>query len=175
MTEQTFGGGKRHKPGTGGVVGVGYISIMLIFTVICLTIFAVLSFQAAYSNDRLSVLGEEFTRQYYAADMQAKKILSELDYKSAELLGGFHYGEELAAAAEEISGGTASLTAKDGRECVLVNYSVEMNDRRRLSVSVLFFTSVGEYRYEILSWKTTTDENPADSHPNVWDGGDIDT
>ncbi|MGN1339644.1 MAG: hypothetical protein ACI4WS_05085 [Oscillospiraceae bacterium] len=173
MTKDTFGSGKSRKPGSGGVVGVGYISIMLIFTVICLTIFAVLSFQAAYSNDRLSERGEDFTKQYYAADMQAKKILSELDYKSAELLGGFHFGEELAAAAEDISGGTASLTAKDGRECVLVNYSVEMNDRQRLSVSVLFYTSAGEYRYEVQSWKTTTEQEPGDSHLNVWDGSDI--
>lgn len=173
MTKETFGGGKGRKPGFGGVVGVGYISVMLIFTVICLTIFAVLSFQAAYSNNRLSERGEDYTKQYYTADMQAKKILSELDYKSAELVGGFNYGEELAAAAEDISGGTASLTARDGRECVLVSYSVEMNDRQRLSVSVLFYTSVGGHRYEILSWKTTTDEHTADSHPNVWDGGEL--
>lgn len=173
MTKEAFGGREKRRKSSGGIVGVGYISIMLIFTVICLTIFAVLSFQAAYSNNRLSDRGEDFTQQYYAADMQAKKILSELDVKSAELTGSFDFSGEFAAAAREISGCTAEVAARDGGECVLVDYSVELNDRQRLSVSVLFRSAYNEYRYEILSWKTTTEETAGESHPNIWDGGDI--
>ena len=172
MTNGTFGVEKRRK-GSGGIAGVGYISIMLIFTVICLTIFAVLSFQAAYSNDRLSLRGEEFTRQYYSADMQAKKILSGLDLKAAELAGGFDFPGEFSAAAEEISGGNASVTAREGAECVLVDYSVALNERQYLSARVLFRSAFNEERYEILSWKTITNEISGDSHQNVWDGGDI--
>ena len=32
-------------------LGVGYVSVMIIFAVICLTIFAVMSFSAASSSD----------------------------------------------------------------------------------------------------------------------------
>ena len=63
----------------GSTVGVGYISMMLIFTVICLTILAVLSFQAVYSNDRVSSRSERFTQEYYDADMAAKRTLAQLD------------------------------------------------------------------------------------------------
>ena len=176
LTKENFGGSgeTRSKKSSGGIVGVGYISIMLIFTVICLTIFAVLSFQAAYSNNRLSERGEQFTQQYYAADMQAKKILSELDFKSAQLTGGFDFFGEFAEAAREISGGTVEKTVRDGRECVQVDYSVDLNSRQKLSVSVLFQCAYKEDRYEILTWKTTTEETSGDSHQNVWDGGDID-
>ena len=51
------------KGRSGGTVGVGYISIMLIFTVICLTIFAVLSFQAVYSSDKMTNRSDGFTQQ----------------------------------------------------------------------------------------------------------------
>lgn len=173
MTEHTFGGRKRHKTGTGGVVGVGYISIMLIFTVICLTIFAVLSFQAAYSNNRLSERGVEFTRQYYAADMQAKKILSQLDLKAAEITGGFDFTGEFVAAAQEISGGSAQKTVQNGVECVRVEFTAPVNDRVSLSVSVLFRSAWSEKRYEILGWKTTTTDISDDSRPNVWNGGEL--
>ena len=66
------------KGRSGGTVGVGYISIMLIFTVICLTIFAVLSFQAVYSSDKMTSRSDGFNQQYYTADMEAKKTLSRL-------------------------------------------------------------------------------------------------
>ena len=35
-------------------IGIGYVSVMMIFAVICLTILAVLAFQAASSDERLS-------------------------------------------------------------------------------------------------------------------------
>ena len=54
------------------------------------------------------------------------------------------------------------------------DYSVELNSRQKLSVSVLFQSAYNEDRYEILTWKTTTEETSGDSHQNVWDGGDID-
>lgn len=164
-------GGARSR--TSVFAGVGYISIMLIFTVICLTIFAVLSFQAAYSNNSLSSRGDEYTQQYYTADMAAKKILSELDSEAAELIEGFSFSEEFSAAAREISGGTAAQSISDGREGIRVDYSVEINERQNLSVSVLFYSSYGGDRYKILSWKCASESDAADNHQNVWDGGDL--
>ena len=81
------------KGRSGGTVGVGYISIMLIFTVICLTIFAVLSFQAVYSSDKMTNRSDGFTQQYYTADTEAKKTLSRLDGLAAEALDGFSFEE----------------------------------------------------------------------------------
>ena len=92
------------KGRSGGTVGVGYISIMLIFTVICLTIFAVLSFQAVYSSDKMTNRSDGFTQQYYTADTEAKKTLSRLDGMAAEALDGFSFEEGFIEAVSGVEG-----------------------------------------------------------------------
>ena len=154
----------------GGSAGVGYISIMLIFTVICLTIFAVLSFQAAYSNNRIAVRSGEYSQQYYDADASAKMILSELDALAAEHQAGFAFDEDFSAAAARIPG--VSVSASPGG--VRADYSVEINERLELSVSVDFHRNTGGERYSILCWKSVSSgEVTADDHPSVWDGEEI--
>ncbi len=153
--------------------GVGYISIMLIFTVICLTIFAVLSFQAAYSGNRVIGRSEEYSAQYYSADASAKKALSELDLLAEELRGGFSFDEEFSAAASGISGGF-EVTALNVPEGVRTDYSVKINERQSLSVSVVFYRTVLNERYRILSWRSVSSGSVSgDDHPAVWDGEDI--
>lgn len=153
----------------GGTVGVGYISIMLIFTVICLTILAVLSFQAVYSNNRVSERSEQFTQQYYDADMSAKKTLSELDKIAMEALDGFSFEESFAASAAQLDG-VQTVVTQGG---VRVDYSAEINERQTLSVSVMFYSNPAGNRYDILKWKSGTENIEQDSHPSVWDGGDL--
>ncbi len=165
-----FGG----KSGTekkkfGGVIGVGYISIMLIFTVICLTIFAVLSFQAAYSNNQLSSRSEEFTQQYYSADLAAKNTLAELDRIAADAQNEFSFEDSFSEAASELDGISLTLVP----EGVRADYSVEINERQMLSASVIFYSDPAEERYRIISWKNTSEEIPTDDHQSVWDGGDL--
>ena len=102
------------KGRSGGTVGVGYISIMLIFTVICLTIFAVLSFQAVYSSDKMTNRSDGFTQQYYTADTEAKKTLSRLDGMAAEALDGFSFEEGFIEAVSGVEGVSAARTATGG-------------------------------------------------------------
>lgn len=166
----SFGGsGGTGRRKFGGVVGVGYISIMLIFTVICLTIFAVLSFQAAYSNNRLSVRSGEFTQQYYTADAAAKKTLSQLDLLAAQAADSFSFEESFIEGAEDLSG--VNLTRVP--EGIQADYSLEINDRQSLSVSVLFYRTVTDNRYKIISWQSTSEEISGDNHQSVWDGGEL--
>lgn len=154
---------------SGSTIGVGYVSIMLIFTVICLTIFAVLSFQAAYSDSRLSARSEGFTQKYYTADAWAKEILAELDSISYNTAGEPLYEELFAEAAAAVDGVTIHKTA----EGIQADYSVEMTGNQSLSVSVLFYSRPDGERYEILRWQALTQDADGDSHQNVWDGGDL--
>ena len=64
-------------------MGVGYVSVMLIFAVICLTIFAVLSFKAALSNKTLNERSGDFLKQYYLADTAAKETLAEINDRAS--------------------------------------------------------------------------------------------
>jgi len=148
---------------------VGYVSIMLIFTVICLTIFAVLSFQAVYSSDKMSSRGEGFTQQFYTADMEAKKTLAQLDGLAYEALDGFSFED---AFIESVSGidGTSAARVPEG---VRVDYSQPINDRQTLAVSVVFFSAPVDEHYDIIKWSAVEAEVGGDSHPSVWDGGDL--
>lgn len=157
------------KGGSGGTVGVGYVSIMLIFTVICLTIFAVLSFQAVYSSDKMSARSDGFTQQYYDADIAAKKKLAVLDGLAAEVVGGFDFQESFTEAASAVEG----VTARSVPGGVEVEYSIEMNGRQSLAVSVVFFSAPAGDRFDITGWSCTENNAIEDSHPSVWDGGDL--
>lgn len=152
------------KNSTSGL-GVGYVSVMIIFAVICLTIFAVLSFSAASSSDGFNKRSGDYLKQYYAADSAAKSKLAQLDgiaKTAAET--GFFEDEFESAVSEQIEGIALSRIA-GGFSAV---WTEKINDRQELSVEV-DFTSGGNY--EITRWQTgTISEDSSDSHLGVWDG-----
>lgn len=154
----------RKRQGSQGVgMGVGYVSVMLIFAVICLTIFAVLSFKAANSTDKFNERSGEFLRQYYAADTAAKETLSKLNDCAFNARAGQFFEEEFEEYASEVEGVSLKQTA-DG---LSASYSVAINDRQELSVSVMF-NNIG---YSIERWQSRSifEENSG-SHLGVWDG-----
>lgn len=156
------------KHGFGSTIGVGYVSIMLIFTVICLTIFAVLSYQAVYSDSRLGSRSEEFDQQYYSADAAAKKLLAELDEAALSAQEGFSFEESFSEAAGEL--GATAVRVPEG---IRADYSVDIGGRRRLDVSVLFYSAPAEERFSIIKWQADVSGGMEEQHPSVWDGGDL--
>lgn len=57
---------------------VGGISLLVIFIVLCLTVFALLSLSSVQADGRLSTASAEAVRAYYAADCEAEEILAQL-------------------------------------------------------------------------------------------------
>ena len=149
-----------HKVG----MGVGYVSVMLIFAIICLTIFAVLSFKAAISTDSFNDRSGEFMRQYYAADTSAKKTLSQLNDFAFDAKASGFFEDTFTENAQNIEGVSVRPTAKG----LLVSYSVEINENQELLVNVVFNESG---KYSIEQWKSQNiyEEN-SDDHLGVWDG-----
>lgn len=145
-------------------MGVGYVSVMLIFAVICLTIFAVLSFKAAISTDSFNDRSGEFLKQYYAADSKAKETLSTLNDRMLEARGSLFFEEEFTQSAGEIDG--VSITQAPGG--FAASYVVPINDRQELAVGI-FFDNDGKYRIEQWQSRDVSFEN-SDSHLDVWDG-----
>ena len=144
--------------------GVGYVSVMLIFAVICLTIFAVFSFKAAVSSDRMDDRSGEFLKQYYAADSSAKETLSMLNDLALEAADAFDFEEELAMSAGKIEGVSARSTAGG----VLMSYAVAINERQELAVGVVFSH---DGKYQIKTWRTqNTGSESSGNGLNVWDG-----
>ncbi len=57
---------------------VGGSSLLVIFVVLCLTAFAMLSLSAVQADGRLSEASADAVRAYYTADCEAEEILAQL-------------------------------------------------------------------------------------------------
>lgn len=143
-------------------LGIGYTSIMIIFALVCLVIFAVLSLKAAASDEALNERSGEYLREYYNADSIAKQELSELDELAFAAASSEFFAETFRDLAED-----KGYSVRMAREGCAVDYSVPINERQEIAVSVIFKAS-GEY--EITLWKSGTISTEKDDHLNVWDG-----
>lgn len=144
--------------------GVGYVSVMLIFAVICLTIFAVLSLKAALSDESINERSGEFLKQYYAADTMAKEKLSELNDFAFELKNSDFFEDEFEEKTKSIDG----VVARRSPDGISVSFSVEINERQELAVNVVFDDNG---KYTVNKWQSRTVAiDDSNSHINVWDG-----
>lgn len=120
---------------------VGGSSLLVIFAVLCLTIFALLGLSTVQADTRLSDASAEAIAAYYAADCQAETILSRL--RSGEAVDGV-----------EIDGN-------------LYCYSCPVTETRALFVTVEL-TDTG---YTIYQWQMLpTIQWESDDSLVVWDG-----
>ena len=139
----------------GGGMGVGSASIMLIFAVLCLTVFSLISLSVAESDKTLADTEAELVTQYYIADELAERVLAVIldsDVTPGEILGVTIESEW-----------DMDLFAE------VAEYSCPLSDTMELSVKV----AVGEDSYDILVWKmVNTGDWVIDDTLKVWTGGD---
>ena len=121
---------------------VGGSSLLVIFAVLCLTIFALLGLSTVQAGGRLSQASADAVSAYYQADTQAEEILARL--RSGEIPEGV-----------TVSGD-------------IYSYSCPISDTQTLVVEV----RVTQDSYSVLRWQalSTGEWVPDDSLP-VW-GGD---
>lgn len=120
---------------------VGGSSLLVIFAVLCLTIFALLGLSTVHADVRLANASLDATRGYYEADVRAEEILALL-----------RQGE-----------------VPEGVICDETGYSYQckVSEVQALSVKV----QVTETEYEILQWKlVSTAEWQEDDSLNLWNG-----
>lgn len=94
-------------------LNIGSASIIMVFTVLCLTVFSVLAFVSAASEYKTAQRFAESTRSYYEADANAMQIRNSI---AGEL--------------------TDSAAPTD------VSYCVQISDDRRISVELAYDGSV---------------------------------
>jgi hypothetical protein len=123
---------------------IGASSLLVIFAVLCLTVFALLSVSTVQADLRLEDSTAASVLGYYAADCQAEEILSRL--RSGSVPDG--------------------VTAQDGT----YSYTCPISDTQLLSVQVAV---AGPDDYTVLRWQmvSSADWQPDDSLP-VWNGED---
>jgi hypothetical protein len=116
-------------------IGVGSASIVLVFAVLCLTIFAVISYAASTSNSALVDVEKNMIQSYYQADVTAEKIFS-------ELLNTGDVPESILGVELE-SGWDWDLEAE------IVSFTVEISEMRELYVAIAFH----EDHTDIVEWR----------------------
>ena len=120
---------------------VGASSLLVIFAVLCLTVFALLSISTVQADERLGDHAAAAVTGYYRADCQAELILAQI--RSGTIPEG--------------------VTEENG----VYAYYCAISDTQALSVAV----AVEESNYSILRWQAiSTADWQADDRLPVWDG-----
>ena len=121
---------------------VGASSLLVIFAVLCLTVFAMLTLNTAQSATKLSVLSAENTVAYYSAELEANEIL-------ARLRNGEHVQDVII----------------DGN---VYSYSCKISDVQVLNVTVKIDSAND---YTVLKWQRASAKGfEADDLIDIWDG-----
>ena len=121
---------------------VGGSSLLVIFAVLCLTVFALLGLSTVQAGQRLSNASAEAVENYYQADTRAEEILARL--RCGEMPEG--------------------VTVWDDRYV----YECPISETRSLQVEV----RLNGEEYTVLRWQAvSTVEWETDDNLLVWDGG----
>ena len=122
--------------------GVGVSSLLTIFAVLCLTVFALLSLSTVQAQTRLAETSRQATLEYYRAECAAEEILAAI--RSGQMPEGVETpGEHV------------------------YTYSCALSDTQTLAVWV----AVTGSDYEILRWQVvSTTQWQADDRIPVWKG-----
>lgn len=139
-----------------GGVGVGSASIVLIFAVLCLTVFSLISFVVA-GNDKILVDTEtRFVLAYYEADSLAERVLAELLES-----GPYPYSTPGSILGVDINCYYDSDLWSD-----VWTYACPLSEDKEIFVKLAMY----DESYDILSWRMRdTGEWEADLSLNLFD------
>jgi len=122
------------------VPAVGGSALLVIFAVLCLTVFALLSLSTIQAEKRLSDKAAQAVVEYYAADLEAESIFARL-----------RAGERIDGVME--TGSTYS-------------YSCPVSETQTLSVKL---EKQGEI-WHVLRWQVVAQMDEGTENLNLWDG-----
>lgn len=152
--------------------GIGYVSVMIIFAMVCLAVFAVMSIRAAQSGEAVNMRAGEYTKQYYQAELELNETLARLDECALSAGGSEFFADSFAECAADID--SVVITVEGGDVRVII--SAEITDRQSLIMTVVFYANPemhGGARYEQKSLATATNGAEESGGLNVWDGSGI--
>lgn len=136
-------------------IHVGSASIVMIFAVLCLTVFSTLSFVTANHERKLAEKSALAVQQYYQADWACEEMYQRI-YE--HLASG--------APAEELTALGVELTEQDGVERVSYSAPIDSEQRLRVTLALLPDGSIRteEWKAEAVNaWEYSEDIE-------VWDG-----
>ena len=145
-------------------INIGSASLMVIFLVLTLVTFAVLSLSGARSDQKLSERLATHKTEYYAADLRAEEITGVIDGILAEqaALSSKDFDTYLESVKNTLDGAQIDgcTVACDFQEEPILLFSLPVSDRQKLQVGLRItdFTKKSTY-YEIEAWQILSDES----------------
>lgn len=155
---------KKNSP-KNSVISTGTVSVVLIFVLLCMLTFSVLSLVSAQANLRLSKKSADRTTAYYAAENEANDLLIRIEEAAVRVLSGrsVSSGGALAAALVQELGEGADVTAREDQ----LSYQVPLGEEQELSVVLTMFLMPDENgrHYRVDKWQAVS--------IHEWDGDDM--
>ena len=133
---------------------VGGISLLVVFAVLCLTVFALLALTTVQADKRLADASAKAVEDYYAADCQAQEILARLR-------------------AGEVPEGVEIVDYPAGGGIYTARYAVPISDTQELQVEVELTEDWADYgwRYQVVRWQAgPVGQWESDNSIEIWDG-----
>lgn len=122
------------------IPGVGGSSLLVIFAVLCLTVFALLSLSTALAEKRMADASAQSVSAYYEADLQAERIFARL--RAGEAVAGVE---------------------TDG---VVFRYSCPVSERQALHVAL----EKEKENWMVCRWQVIARSQSGSEALPVWDG-----
>jgi len=168
-------------------VGMGGTLIITVFVVLCLTIFATLSFTTAYSDLKLAKKTEEMTYDYYAVHGMAEEKLAEVynvllksneslytidDDNLSESKRFFNILADNISAISDVT--IIENNEKQDNFTLYYESWGHKNQKICVTLNILYDTLSKEPYYEIVTWNLANIELPVYEEENfdLWEGID---
>ena len=123
-----------------GPAAVGGSSLLVIFAVLCLTVFALLSLSSAQAERRQADAATDSVRAYYDADLLAQEVYARL--RSGETVAG--------------------VRQNDG----IFEYEIPVSQRQILLIRLVKTDDI----WSVLRWEAVPMESEMDDSLDVWKG-----
>ena len=145
-------------------VGMGGTLIITVFVVLCLMIFASLSFVTAYSDLKMSKKAQEITADYYNIHGNAEEKLAEI----SDVLYDIDINEEKDKILRKLSDIDG---VRVDEENLTLQYEVLGLKNQKISVD-LNILQTDRFYYEIVAWNLSSIELPVyeDEIIDIWEG-----
>lgn len=143
------------------ITNIGSVTLMMIFIVLCMVSFAALSLSTAASDYRAAEKSAKHVKEYYEASNAAEETLAsiadtlETAYQTTDNETDYFEKVRDAYTKEDATSSDGSaLTLVDSDDGLVISYSVDLNKKQALAVSVL--VQYKDPLYKITSWQVVS-------------------
>ena len=134
-------------------IGIGISSILLIFVILCLLTFAVLSLVSANADYKLVKKYSAHTHEVYEAENSANELMDKID----SILKSTYQSSDSSDYLKQVQQNLTSLDGISFPSKDQIAYEIKVNEHQILQVVLLLNSEIkkGDSFYQIETWKLT--------------------